>query len=262
MVSEGIVAAIGGTQLLVKLLGPSFEYLGNELKEWNEKRLNNLKSIFQKTEKIIDFSDEEGKRVSPRVLKEIINEGSVHESDIAQEYFAGILASARTTNERDDRAAIVLKFISQLTTYQIIGHYITYHAVRKVYMGEDYSFTRRMHRDKMRVFIHWNDFSEMLGLNDQENPEILIPHIFFGLRKYELIEDFSYGNEKGVRISPKGKKLSGIIIIPSAIGAELFLSVYNKSDLRTRDILSEKHEFKEIESINLNKEFQKATKVK
>lgn len=261
MIEKEIIALLGGTQLIVKFLGPAAEYLGNELKEWSEKRLRNLNSIFVKAINQTELSENDDRKISPRVLKEVISEGSVQEDNIAQEYYAGILASARTNIERDDRAAITMKLISQLTTYQILGHYITYHAVRKVYAGEDYSFTRKKDRDKMHTFIDWNDFYEMIGFNQFENPEILIPHIFFGLRKYELIEDFSYGNKKGVKTEPDGNHRPGIIVIPSAIGAELFLSVYNKPNLRTSDLLSSTYEFKEMEGINIDRKFLKVVKL-
>ncbi len=248
-----LLPLIGGTQLIVKFLGPTFEYLGTELRNWNSKRIENLKIIFGKA---IEKSDLEIEgNVSPRVLKEVINEGSWNEENITLEYFSGILASSRTGISRDDRAVIMMKLLSQLTTYQVRGHYLTYQIVRKLFLDKKYAFTKNSDRNKMQIFIDWNDFYELMDFTENENPDILIPHIFYGLRKFELIEGFSYGNKKGVEINKQGDRRKGVKVVPSAIGAELFLWVYNKSNLQTFELLNSAYKFKPLEDINIEREF-------
>ncbi len=250
-----LVPLVGGTQLFVKLVGPSIEYIGNEIKAWNEKRLNNLKSIFSKAATKVDIKNLPDGQVSPRVLKEILNEATWNEDELSLEYFAGILASSRTGIDRDDRGAIMMKIVSQLTTYQLRAHYITYQIIRRLLVGQELAFTKRLDREKMQIFISINDFYKSMDFVKGENPEILIPHIFFGLRKFELIDKFYYGTDKGVTIDINGNRKKGIRIIPSALGAELFLWVYGKSNLTNKEILNDGYEFPLVEGIQLEGEY-------
>lgn len=49
-VGEGL-AFLGSSPLVTKLLGPTFEYFGDGLKKLTEKRLNNLRRIFDNAKK-------------------------------------------------------------------------------------------------------------------------------------------------------------------------------------------------------------------
>ena len=45
--------AVGSAKLLEKFLGPTAEYLGDGLKSWTEKRVNNTKRIFHRATALI-----------------------------------------------------------------------------------------------------------------------------------------------------------------------------------------------------------------
>lgn len=98
-------ALLGGKDLIVKMLGPTAEYMGYEIKGFAEKRVSILKNIFKNaSEKIGDKIEIEG-TISPKVLKGIIYEGSYSSDFLSIDYFGGVLASSRTGIFRDDRGA-------------------------------------------------------------------------------------------------------------------------------------------------------------
>src|SRR5919106_5794497 len=105
--------------VVTRLLGPTADYLGAEMQQFTQRRLETIGRIFRNAaDKAQDRLDEPG-AVPPRVLRDIINEGSFQDDDLATEYFGGVLASSKTPMNRDDRAATFTSLISRLSTYQI-----------------------------------------------------------------------------------------------------------------------------------------------
>jgi hypothetical protein len=153
-----IFGAIGGAQLVVKVLGPSAEYLGTNLKQLIEKRQQNTKRILENAEKkLVDKAKEDG-QVSPRIVKEVLDEGSFCEDDIAVEYFGGVLASSRTENNRDDRGVVMMRLIGQLSTYQLRTHYMIYFAIKDKLGGSPINFADGNECHKARIFIPFSAY--------------------------------------------------------------------------------------------------------
>jgi len=102
-------AAIGSAKIVEKVLGPTAEYLGNGLKNWTEKRVQSFARIIKKSSKLLDENKGLESAVNPRILKEVVTEGTNFENDLAEEYYAGVLASSRRGYTIDDRGAVLLK---------------------------------------------------------------------------------------------------------------------------------------------------------
>jgi hypothetical protein len=98
-------SAAGGAKTIEKILGPTAEHVGVGLKNWTEHRVQNVARIFRKAAQKLGPDIETPGVVSPKVLKEVLDEGSYSDDELTTEYFGGILASGRTPNGRDDRAA-------------------------------------------------------------------------------------------------------------------------------------------------------------
>jgi len=102
-------------EILQKLLGPTADYLGGEIKSYTEKGLNyvrgrsekggkgeiksytekgleNITIIFKAAIKKLGSKIETDGQVPPRILKEILDEGYFCEDELASEYFGGVLA--------------------------------------------------------------------------------------------------------------------------------------------------------------------------
>lgn len=97
------ITLLGGEQLIEKVLGPSFEYIGNNLMLLTEKMHLNLAKVFSNAENKLGPILNEGGSVPPKVLKSILENGAWCEEELQAEYFGGVLASSRKKNTRDDR---------------------------------------------------------------------------------------------------------------------------------------------------------------
>lgn len=130
--------------------------------------------------KILGPKIESPGRVSPRILKRIIDEGAFCEDELALEYFGGVLASSRNSDLRDDRGLTFLSLIESMSSYQIRTHYIFYTILRKKCVGMHINFEDNNWFKKIQVFIPYEEFlnSMDLELHDCSQRDIFYPHIF------------------------------------------------------------------------------------
>lgn len=232
-VGLGAIAAYLGKDGLAKLLGPTAEYLGEGLRDFTRRRAENISRIFQKaSEKLGDRIEAPGE-VPPRVLKVIVDEGSFCDDDLMAEYFGGVLASSRTELGRDDRGARMAKLLDGLSTYQIRTHYLVYGTIKHLFADAKLPFNIDG-RPKMRVFLPFSGYEPAMEFSAAENQQFgsLLQHIFFGLSAENLIEPsyWRYGpKEKIIDLYTEAQD-GGIVCQPSALGAELFLWAFGRSD--------------------------------
>jgi len=228
-VGVGAIAAYLGKDGLAKLLGPTADYLGGELQEFTKKRIENVGNIFNKAEKKLGDNINKPGQVSPKVLKTIINEGSYSEDAVAVDYFGGILASSRTDLGRDDRGARIAKILDGMSTYQIRSHYVIYSLIKKVFSDSGYLYNQE-DRPKMQLFIPINTYIVSMQFSEKELQQFgaILNHSLFGLNSDDLIEDFQYGPKDSInKHFPKATE-DGILVTPSASGAELYLWGYGE----------------------------------
>jgi len=239
-VGIGAIAAYLGKDGLAKLLGPTAEYLGGELQEFTKKRIENVGKIFSNAEKKLGKNIDNPGHVPPKVLKTIVNEGSYCEDDIAVEYFGGILASSRTDLGRDDRGARIAKILDGLSTYQIRTHYLVYSYIRKLFHDSGYLFNQE-DRPKMEIFIPFDSYITSMQFDENEMKQFvaLLNHSFFGLNTEDLIETFHYGPEEHMKKSCPEAEGGGIIVQPSAFGAEMYLWGYGEGNRELSFVLND-----------------------
>lgn len=238
------LALLGSAKIIQKLLGPTADYIGEGIKNLAKKRLENISNIFAKSVyKLGDKIDEEGS-IPPKVLMRILEEGSFCDDELSTEYFAGVLASARGNNPRDDRASYLLTKLNSLSIYQIRSHYIFYYLIRKTYIGSKYSFSNN-DVYKMEVFIPFSTYAIAMDFNKDEmdNIEILLDHVLHGLDRESLLSNFKYGPLEYMKTSYKKATAGGILYTPTAMGAELFLWAHGRSSDKLNEILSPEKEF-------------------
>lgn len=226
-VGLGAIAAYLGKDGISKILGPTAEYLGNELQEFTRKRISNVGQIFSNAEKKLGDKVNETGSIPPKVLKTIINEGSYSEDSIALEYFGGVLASSRTEFSSDDRGARIAKALDNLSCYQLKCHYLLYSSISQTFKNKNQSFRMHEGRVKLEVFIPLDGFVSAMNLTQKEwdNPQLL-SHIFQGLNTDDLIADnWAFGNVETLKTMSNSPviKNQGIIFTPTTHGAELFL---------------------------------------
>ena len=178
-VGVGAIAAYLGKDGVARILGPTADYLGGELKEFTRKRIENVGKIFSNAERKLGGKLDKPGRVPPKVLKKVINEGSYSEDKIAIEYFGGVLASSRTDIGRDDRGSRLAQITDNLSVYQIRSHYLIYSTISDLFSNSGQKFGLDSDRKKMQVFLPALDYARAKEFTKEEwdNRQIL-PDIF------------------------------------------------------------------------------------
>ena len=238
-------AGIGGKDIIVKLLGPTADYIGVGFKDFTEKRVKNVKTIFDNANKKLGEDINNEGQVPPIVLKGIFEEGSWNDNELASEYFGGVLASSRSGVSRDDRGAYFNKIISSLSTYQLRSHYLFYNYFKLLFNGKDLSFSHSKGREKMTVFISIKNIFKNFDLSQDEIeqfPSIFI-HVITGLVNAGLIDNYyHFGPIDHLKGHFKDVKEEGILIRPSDLGVTLYLWVHGKGQISREKYLEK--EFK------------------
>ncbi|NVK74738.1 MAG: hypothetical protein HWE24_14810 [Oceanospirillaceae bacterium] len=250
-VGIGAIAAYLGKDGLQKLLGPTAEYLGGELQKFTQKRIENVGRIFSNAEEKLGKNIDSSGQVPPKVLKAIINEGSYCEDEVAVDYFGGILASSRTDLRRDDRGARIAKILDGMSTYQIRSHYVIYSLIKKVFCDSGFHYNQD-DRFKMQLFIPMSIYIASMQFDQKEMQQFraIINHTFFGLSNDNLIEGFQYGSHERIKKHFSDAISDGIIVTPSAFGAELYLWGYGRGNQDLSYALNDK-ELKDLHEVPL-----------
>lgn len=220
------LALVGSAKLLEKLLGPTAEYLGEGVRDLTNRRIQNLRIIFQKALDRSGGQLEKPGVVPPRVLEQIVSKGSWIEDELTAEYFGGVLSSSRTDRGRDDRASELLSLLSRLSSYQIRGHYMAYTAIKQLYDGCGRSVDDPSERKDLRVFMPIRDVARALDLGKEEKKRFasILEHIAHGLEKESLLPTGNYSGK-------------GVVVEPSVLGSQLYLWAHGRSDLRANSLL-------------------------
>jgi len=221
-------SAVGGAKLVEKLLGPTAEYVGIGLRNWAEKRVMNAGRIFEKAaEKLGDRIDEPGS-VPPRVLKEILDEGSYCDDELTAEYFGGVLASSRGGTSRDDRAASYLKLTSELSAYQIRFHYVAYMTWRALFLDSGLRPTFSEDLNKMWLFLPSSFLNIAMDFTSSEPSGDILMHCTSGLKRLDLVDQTHWGNPE--LVNPLNKQRGwcevsewGMCVGPTQFGIDYWL---------------------------------------
>ena len=255
------LAILGSKDIIVKVLGPTADYIGKELEFFTKKRIENLKKIFNNAHKKLGSKINTTGSVPPKVLKGIINEGSYANDFLSIEYFGGVLASSRTNLSRDDRGAYFNSLISRLSTYQLRMHYVFYHALKKEFNGEHIQFGVIPELTRMRLFMSLSFLTKTMGFSNEEirRLDVFINHIVNGLQKEKLIEPFySYGNKEHIQLNFKKASEGGLILQPDkTIGLELFYWAYGLGSENPHTFLNTDKCFELDKSITIDTGFKR-----
>lgn len=251
-----IFTAIGGAQLAAKVLGPSAEYLGEGIRDVLAKRQTNTKRILENAEKKLGDKVSKPGQVPPRVIKEVIDEGSFCDDEVTLEYFGGVLASSRTDSSRDDRGVAMMKLISRLPTYQLRTHYLLYTAVRYLLSGSEINFGSSEDCRKAKTYIPIHTYLNGMGLTQNEVSKIntVQLHALAGLYREGLISDWRSAWK--VADLGLGDVVShpGLTFIPTTVGVELFLSAYGLADIHPSQFLQADINIKPMEGVEFDAE--------
>jgi hypothetical protein len=247
--------ALGGKDIIIKMLGPTADYVGNGIKDFASKRVENIQNIFLNASKKLGNKIEIDGGIHPKVLQGTLNEGSYANDSLSIEYFGGVLASSRSGISRDDRGAFFISLISRLSTYQLRLHYIFYHAIKQNFDGDDVNWSISGNRGKLRLYFPFTAYENCMDFikEEKEKGGILFDHSINGLIREELIDPwFQSGSVEHLMPYLPTIIEPGFILQPNRLGFELFYWAYGKGQENPRDFLQKDVVFDIDQSIILD----------
>ena len=233
MVDTGTgLAILGPSAIVLKILGPTADYVGESVQHWTETRAENLRRVFEKAERKLGPERlEEPGQVPPRVLKGVLDEGQFRADDLGAEYLGGVLASSRTEVERDDRGATLVALVSRLSTYQLRTHYIIYACAQRLLSGGELEFgdpaTRRQKAAFFLPVSTWVPAMEF-SAGEREDSLAIVDHTLLGLAREDLIDKSLLGTGQDAIEESLHKRPPepGLLITLSMPGIELFTAAH------------------------------------
>ncbi|WP_441000270.1 hypothetical protein [Fodinibius sp. SL11] len=256
------LAVLGSAKLIEKILGPTAEYIGEGLKEFTEKRVNNIKRIFSIAREQLGERIEEEGQVPPRVLKGVLEEGSFVEDELSAQYFGGVLAASRSKYKNDDRGTSFISLITKLSSYQLHLHFILYSLLKKQFRDKRLNIASSKHRRKLRMYIDLFSLENSLQISSDQQFDTILQHSAFGLNRETLIEGFAFGTPENLLDyypEPENTELDSksFVFTPSAFGVELFLWAHGEANTPLDWFLSNTVDLQSVENIELPKKYGK-----
>jgi hypothetical protein len=257
------LAAFASKEIITKLLGPTADYIGGEMRNLVQKCNINLNDIFLKACRKLGKRIDEPGIVNPRILRCILDDGGFCEDDLTKEYFAGVLASSRTSEGKDDRGVTNAKLISNLSSFQIRTHYVFYTMLRKAFGPHSSVVFPGTDRYMMFIYIPTDIYYSAMGIlddyPDHDGRISILSHSMNGIRRNDLIEDnFTYGGPEFFRQDPVRYRFPehplnedilcnhGITFQPTPGGMELYLWAHGLGRYTHFQFLDPKLEINEV----------------
>jgi len=216
---------------VAKLLGPTADYLGGELKELIARSQKNVASVFSKAERKAAAKLDQPGAVNPRVFKHVIDEARFCENELMAEYFGGILASARTDEGVDDRGVYYAQIAKSLSVYQLRCHYLFYYVMWFLAKGLKLNLNDGDDRQKLTVVIPASVYEKTFSVSPNQKETAIVSHALAGLVREGLIQDsFQFSSPDALLKVGVNVKTYAFLVSPTIPGLELFLWAHGKGD--------------------------------
>jgi hypothetical protein len=184
------IFAVCGGKLAYDVLGPSAKYLGEEVRGLAQVGAQNIKRVFEHAQKRnLELGKTSG-TVAPRLLHPILQSAYFCEDELVASYLGGVLSSARTEVNRDDRPVGIVRMIDGLSSYALRIHCLVYSSV--------VAFPRESPKDMFKwlrnghgvtVLFDESKLREKMDFVDGENPEEIMEHAFLSLDAHDLLSE-------------------------------------------------------------------------
>lgn len=222
-----------------KLIGPSLDYIGNELKTWVEYRHKNTEKILDNAEQKAANKLHQKGSIPLKVLKEVLDEGSLRDDGVSIEYLGGVLASSRTKVGRDDRGAKFAALINSCSSYELRAHCILYMILEKKQETTKLEMGTDNGRRQAMTVISQADFIKAMKFSEDELSVLsgIFSSMFHGLYAAGLIGQWGYGDKSGIeKLGFKTEfDTTQILFTPTGLGIQLYLWAFGSGDASLED---------------------------
>jgi hypothetical protein len=251
--AAGVISTVGWAGK--KVLGPTLDRIGLNWAERYEqwRRENTLRICRNAAQKLGTHIDDDGS-VSPRVAMRILEDGSLCDASVMAEYFGGILAGSRSSDDQDDRGLSWADLLGRLATQTVQLHYLFYEGLRRRYLGEtNRTLGTRKTRERSELFLTAISVFEAMGLSVDEH--IWTTKFAFAVSELErngLIDEYHFMGDEATlakRLPDHPLPYTGVYLWPSVSGVELFLWAHGHSDAPISAFLNPGYEFPSQEGL-------------
>lgn len=217
------LAVLGSKDILTKLLGPTADYIGGEIKGFVDKCNINLDSVLTRAQRKLGKRIDEPGGISPRVLRHVLDDARFCEDEVAAEYYGGMLAGSREATGKDDQCLPHLSKVKQMSVYQIRLHFAFYYEVLRIHKHSKLNLGLGDDCHKAGLLLPHQFLISLFPPEKISNYWNLMTHSVVGLSSHGLIETYSYGESAHLKKRFPNAELDGAYMAPNFIGAELFL---------------------------------------
>lgn len=218
------IAMYGTKELIVKVLGPTADYLGTETKGLVEKCNVNLTNVFLKAKKKLGERYDASGGVSPRVLRHVYDDGRFAEEEIVVEYYGGLLAGSKTLDAKDDQALPYIAMVQRMSSYQLRLHFAIYYELLRLHKSTKHNLAERAHQPHFGLILPHEMAVKIVGA-DAVDFEYWkrVSHATNGLHKEELCGPYRYGSLVNKKKAYPTAPDNALYVEPNFLGAELFM---------------------------------------
>jgi hypothetical protein len=220
------VAVVGGAiaskDVLLKVLGPTADYVGGELKNLVQRCNINLSDVFASS--LRKGAEHAAGSVDARTAKSIFDDAAYCDDGLIKDYYGGLLCGSKSENG-DDSALSYVSILKGMSRIQVKTHFLIYAVLHKSLAGSLPSITVEEERNKVRLIIGLDRYFSFIN-QDQIDGEATINHVVSGLLRAGLIGPFfQYGVPEFInsRFPELDVKTPSLVVCPSILGVELFL---------------------------------------
>lgn len=225
--------------LVSRLIGPALDVWGGQLAKWADQRKTNVDQIMEKAAGKLDGGIDTEGSVPGRIAGKLLEDGSWCDDMIMQEYLAGVLAGSRTPDGADDRGVYWTDLVSRLASMQVRTHFVLYSALRQACIAQQKNNPEiGMQQGAFAVFVPTNDICSSIGFTKaQFDAGGLTSAITTLVREGLLGAQWQVGADTWDKVAPPpGVERPadpilrhGVAVVPSHVGAELFMWAHGKS---------------------------------
>jgi hypothetical protein len=213
-------------KLLLRVLGPTADEIGEALRRWTSYRVGNVKRITEKADAKAQKHGRDG-IVNPRVAFTLLEEGSLCDGELMADYLGGVLAGSRTPTGGDDRAVTWSGAITRLSALQIRAHFLLYREWAVRLHGKQLLLNENQSNATM-----YGDLDEFCALlidgSGIDDGAAALFHSLTGLAASGFIDKLSWGARErlGIRYASDGTPEcpyeQALRVVPTPVGVELY----------------------------------------
>ncbi len=168
---KAIAIALPGEWAIRKVLGPTLDEFGEDLKVLYAKGRDNI--IAAARRKMPEKED--GKRANLRVARDVLWNGAFTDDEVCAEYFGGILAASRSKDGNNDDAIQFVDVIKSMSSNQLRLHYIIYRGLNDILItnGRKINVAQGSETQRCEIWFASVEIEQVIGLRLDTDPHVL-----------------------------------------------------------------------------------------